>query len=470
MTSISNAKALIADGKSVNVVRQDFMAGHGKANSRDKLSRQIPGNGQILSVYDCERLYASNSLAANIIDIIPEDLTRAGWTLKCDNKELKKEIESKWRKLKTKDKFQQLHADARLYGDGFMSIGIVAADSDNAQLANEIDVKKIKRIPYINTFNTQKVTQLYINEDMFSENFGEAEGFDVTRLSQTGKDIMSGTATAQNERMHRSRIIHEQGKRFEGETKGRSILEKHYDIITVMDTSLWSVGQILYDFAFKVYKTDDVEGLKNEDKATLLSMLDYMFQTEALAIIKKEEELTKESTNVSGMKDLLDYGWDYLAGAVRMPKTVLKGQEAGTLTGAQYDVMNYYARVASIQENRLRPQLEYLTRLLMWCSDECGPSIDPDTVEWAIEFNPLWSLDSKTDAEVRKLTAETDKIYIENGVILPEDVKEARFGRFGVTDTSKFNADSLDLSQEDIDRLAEQVASAYNANRAKNNE
>lgn len=93
--------------------------------------------------------------------------------------------------------------------------------------------------------------------------------------------------------------------RFEGETKGRSIFESLYDIITVMDTSLWSVGQILYDFAFKVYKTDDIDALNKDDKANLTAMLDFMFRTEALAIIKGDEQLTKESTNVSGMKDLL---------------------------------------------------------------------------------------------------------------------------------------------------------------------
>lgn len=435
-----------------HVTRNDFMVGHGKANSRDKLSRQRPGNAQIIGIKECEDLYASNSIAKNIIDIIPEDLVRAGWILKCENKELKNSIESKWRQLKAKDKFQQLYADCRLYGDGFLSIGTVLGNDDSANLSSEIKTDKLKKIPYINTFNTQKVTQLYFNEDMFSDRFGQVEFFGINRESQISQEILSGTTSISTEIVHHSRIIHEQGMRFEGETKGHSLFESLYDVITVMDTSLWSVGQMLYDFSFKVYKTDAVEGMKQEDKAVLTSMLDYMFRTEALAIIKGDEELKKESTSISGVKDLLDYGWDYLSGAVRMPKTVLKGQESGTITGAQYDVMNYYARISSIQENRLRPQLEYLTRLLMWCSEECGPSTDPDSVEWSIEFNPLWSLDSKTDAEVRKLTAESDQIYITNGVVDPDEIKEARFGRFGVQNSTKFNSDSMDL-----DKLATEV-------------
>ncbi|HAK1019837.1 TPA: DUF1073 domain-containing protein, partial [Listeria monocytogenes] len=226
MYSIDKAKQAKIDSKIVN--RNDFMVGHGKANSRDKLTRQTPGNGQKLDLKACENLYASNSIAMNIVDIISEDMVRAGWSLKTDNKEMKKNIESKWRKLKTKDRFQKLYADKRLYGDGFLSIGVVSSNREQADLSTAIDPKTIKSIPYINTFNTQKVTQLYLNQDMFSEHFGEVEFFEVNRVSQLGEEILSGTTASTSEQIHRSRIIHEQGLRFEGETKGRSIFESLY--------------------------------------------------------------------------------------------------------------------------------------------------------------------------------------------------------------------------------------------------
>ena len=63
--------------------------------------------------------------------------------------------------------------------------------------------------------------------------------------------------------------------------------------------------------------------------------------------------------------------------------------------------MNYYSRITAIQENQLRPHLEYLMRCLMWAEDECGGRLDPDSIEWSVEFNPLWNVDSKTDAEIR---------------------------------------------------------------------
>ncbi|MBC2077670.1 DUF1073 domain-containing protein [Listeria booriae] len=445
--------------------RNDFMLGNGKAGPKDNLTRQRPGAAKILTFNDCKNLYASNGIVKNIIDIIPEDMTRAGWTLKTDNKEVKKAIESKWRQLKTKDKFQKLFADDRLYGDGYISIGAVSNNVDNgANLNQAIDTTKLKSVPYLNAFSAQKVSRFHTNEDMFSADYGEVEKFEVSRMSRIGEHIMAtgGMSVTTQELVHRSRILHQQSFRFEDEPDGRSVLEGLYDIITVMDTSLWSVGQILYDYAFKVFKSDKVDSMTKKDKAEIGMLMDYKFRTEALALIGANEDLKKESTSTTGMKDLLDYGWDYLSGVVRMPKSVLRGQEAGTLTGAQYDVMNYYARVSSMQENQLRPHLEYLTRLLMCCDDDAGPKIDPDSFEWAIEFNPLWSVDSKTDAEIRKLTAEADKVYIDSGVLDPDEVYDTRFGRFGVENTSKFNADSLD----DIDEIAKKALEAYNANRA----
>ncbi len=306
----------------------------------------------------------------------------------------------------------------------------------------ELDPKKLKRIDYIHPFSGTKVQDFILNEDMFSPDYGEVSFFRINRRSKVGEQIAGIT----NDNVHASRLIHDQTRRLEDEYRGLPLLVPLYDIITVLDTSLWSVGQILYDFAFKVYKADGIEEMSTSDKYDLGMIMDYMFRTEALAVIGKDEELKKETTNTAGIKDLLDYVWDYLAGAVRMPKTVIKGQEAGTITGAQYDVMNYYSRIAAMQENEMRPNLERLISLIMQ-SEEFG-RIDPDKVEWKVKFNPLWHVDSKTDADIRKTIAETDQIYITQGVLTVDEVRETRFGQFGLTNELKFSGDALEWEQK----------------------
>lgn len=432
-------------------MRNDFMVGPGhKGYGKDMMVRQHPGIRRRLTDAEISELYATNKIVQNIIEIPAEDMTRNWFTLRMDDEKLKRNIMSKLADLKAREAFQKMRAFQRLRGDGFISIG--ARQVNKWQPHEPLDVNKLKGIDYIHAFSGQKVKDFILNEDVFSPKYGQAEFFTLNRNSKTGTMIAGDTET----RVHISRLLHDQALRLEDETRGQPILEPLYDIIQVMDTGLWSVGQILYDFAFKIYKAEGIEDIEKEEKAELTALADFMFKTEALAIIGKEEDLKKESTNTSGLKDMLDYVWDMLSGAVRMPKSVIKGQEAGTIAGAQYDVMNYYARIAAHQENEMKPLLERLIRLLMWAEDELGGRIDPDSLEWEIKFNPLWQVDPKTDAEIRKIVAETDNIYLLNGVITPDELRETRFGQFGLTEELKFSGDSADL-----DAMAKHVYQAW---------
>lgn len=447
MPSVKKQAKLLTLDKASNF-RNDFMMGNGKGYARDNLTRQIPSNGKSLTYVDLENLYKTNSMAKNIIDIPSEDLTRSGWNLKMKDANLKALYESKLRQLKAKDRIEKLFMYERLYGDGFVSIGTV--EKSNYSLAEPLKLDNLKKIPYLNAFSSKKISNRVVNENVFDERYGQIESFE---LNNTGSQIVMMKNPTQ--KIHYSRVLHQQNLRFEDDIEGTSLLENLYDILTVVDTSVWSVGQILFDYIFKVYKSKDVDSLTDDQKALIEMKADYRFRTEALALIHTDESLHKETSQIGGIGELLDFVWDYLAGSAKMPKTVLKGQESGTISGAQYDVMNYYSRIAAIQENQLRPHLEYLVRLLMSATEECGGYINADEVEWSIEFNPLWNVDSKTDAEIRKITAETDAIYINNGVIDPDEVKASRFARFGVTETSKFNADSID--DKNLSDLADEV-------------
>ncbi|MBT2603753.1 DUF1073 domain-containing protein [Bacillus sp. ISL-53] len=430
--------------------RNDFMIGGGKGNSKDALVRQQPAMRRILTDIDLSNLYANNRIIQNIIDIPAEDMTRSWFSLRMEDEKLKNDIMGKLADLNVKEAFKKMRSYERLRGDGFISLGVT--QTTPFELADKLDEKKLKRLDYIHAFSGMKVNDFILNEDMFDINYGQVEMFQINRRSRMGNQI----AGLSQENVHASRLIHDQTRRLEDEYKGQSLLEPLYDIITILDTSLWSVGQMLYDFAFKIYKSEGIEGMNSQDKNELGMLMDYMFRTEALAIIGKDEELKKETTNTAGIKDLLDYVWDMLAGAARMPKTVIKGQEAGTIAGAQYDVMNYYSRIAAHQENELKPHLERIIRLLLWSQDELGGAIDPDSLEWEIKFNPLWNVDSKTDAEIRKIAAETDQIYITNGVVTTDEVRESRFGQFGLTNELNFSGD-----QADLEKMAKDVYSAW---------
>lgn len=442
---------LDAARKQAGQMREDFMTGHGKGGEKDMLVRQQPNLRQKLSDADITNIYANNRIVQNIIDIPAEDMTRSWFTLRMKDDKLGNDIMSRLADLNVKDAFKKMRQYERLRGDGFISLGVT--QKTGFTLNSELKDDQLKKVDYLHAFSGMKVISFLTNEDMFSPKYGQVERFKIRRRSSK-----SGIIVPQLEEtiIHSSRFLHDQTRRLEDEERGQSLLEPMYDIIKVLDTSLWSVGQILYDYTFKVYKANGLDELSKADKQELSMLYDFMFRTEALAMIDPTEELKKESTNTTGINNLLDFVWDYLSGAARMPKTVIKGQEAGTIAGAQYDVMNYYSRIAASQENEMKPLLERLIRMLLWAENEPGGHVNPDSLEWEIKFNPLWSVDAKTDAEIRKLSAETDAIYITHGVHTADDVREARFGQFGFAEEIKLSGDSADYEQ-----MAKEVYGAW---------
>ena len=434
-------------------LRSDFMQGNGKANSKDKLTRQVAGARRKLSQDELSALYADSRIVQNIIEIPAEDMTRNWFTLRMKDENLARDIMSKLADLKAKQAFKKMRSYERLRGDGFISLGVT--QGSKFTLNDPLDMKRLYSVDYLHAFSSLKVNEFLINEDMFDVKYGQLEELRINRASKNGTQTIESESA-----VHISRLLHDQTRRLEDDYQGQSLLEPMYDILTVLDTSLWSVGQILHDFTFKVYSSKDIENLDSKDKQQLSMLMDFMFRTEALAMIGEGETLTKQSTSVSGIKDLLDYVWDILSGAARMPKTVIKGQESGTITGAQYDVMNYYSRIVADQENDMKPLLEKLIRMLLMSEKELGGRIDPDSIEWEIKFNPLWSVDSKTDAEIRKIVAETDQIYLVNGIIMADELRETRFGQFGLTDELKFSGDSVDL-----EKMANEIYGSYKENR-----
>ncbi|WP_369595615.1 DUF1073 domain-containing protein [Lysinibacillus pakistanensis] len=432
--------------------KEDFMQGHGKAGAKDKLTRQVPGVRRKLTHAEISELYADNPIVQNIVDIPAEDMTRHWFTLRMKDEQLARDIMGRLADLKAKDAFMKMRMYERMRGDGFISLGV--SQKAHFELKAPLKLDSLLTIDYLHPFSSIKVSELLINDDVFDNNYGKLENLRINRASRSGIQAVETESL-----VHYSRVLHDQTRRLEDEEQGMSLLESLYDAITVLDTSLWSMGQILHDFTFKVYGSEDVKNISPVEQKEMSMLLDFMFRAESLAIIGAGETLTKQSTPISGIKELLDFAWGYTAAAARMPKSVIKGQEAGTLTGAQYDIMNYYARITSAQENEMKPLLERLIRMLLWAENEPGGRIDPDTVEWEIKFNPLWSVDSKTDAEIRKIVAETDQIYVSNGVISADEIRETRFGQFGVSDDFKFSGDDAQWK-----RMANEVYSAWKEN------
>ncbi|TDN21741.1 anti-CBASS protein Acb1 family protein, partial [Lactobacillus crispatus] len=103
--------------------------------------------------------------------------------------------------------------------------------------------------------------------------------------------------------------------------------------------------------------------------------------------------------------------------ACGIPKSVLTGEQAGTLAGASQDVINYYDSIKAIQTNLLKPEIEQITRILMYANGD-----DPDQLDWKIVFNDLQTMDVNTSSETSIIHTNAYSCFIPHVVLTPSGV------------------------------------------------
>ena len=436
-TSRGSVYRTINNKNKIKQKRADFWEGGGKGGVTDPLERQRPSRyTRRLSQEHITKIYKGNRIFQNIVDIPAEDMTREWIDIETENDELRQFILGKLKQLNAQEAFEKMCSYERLRGDGFISIGVTERGAPD--IREPIEPNSLISVDYLHPFSSNKMSNIILDYDVFSYKYGDIESYSLL-----------GVKGSQDQRIvDPSRIMHLSTIRMEDEKWGFSIYEPLYDILNVFDTALWSVGQVLFDLTFKVMKSKDASHMTKSEIQEARMLMDYMFRTEALALIEPDEELSRDSVNIGGLDSMLDFVWEVLSGASRMPKSHILGQQAGTITGAQYDSLNYYARIAGQQENFLRGKLEYLIKLIL-ASEQAREELGEGEQEWELKFRPLWRLDEKTDAEIRQLNAEIDEKYMQNGVISPDEVREKRFELQGFIQELDIDEDSLeDINNE----------------------
>lgn len=142
------------------------------------------------------------------------------------------------------------------------------------------------------------------------------------------------------------------------------------------------------------------------------------------------ESFTRQSSSVSGLPEMRDRFASSVAKAARMPETVLFGTApSGLNTDGESGIQGWHKRVRAYQTHSLRRELEKLYKVL-WCSRQ-GPSGGEEPESWRVEFPPLDEPGEREVAELRKMVAETDAIYLDRAVRSPDQVARSRDGAAG---------------------------------------
>ena len=125
----------------------------------------------------------------------------------------------------------------------------------------------------------------------------------------------------------------------------------------------------------------------------------------------------RDSYSFGGIPEILEKMMLRLAAAARIPVSLLMGQApAGMNATGESDIRFFYDQIKAEQEF-LKSKIEHLVKIIL--GDEKALI--------TIEFPALWQMTETQKLELKRLEAEIDRIYLQEGVLLPEEVALKRF-------------------------------------------
>lgn len=200
--------------------------------------------------------------------------------------------------------------------------------------------------------------------------------------------------------------------------------------------------------------TYSVSGLKTNMQGTLQAGGAEMFKridlfnalrdnSGSMMIDKETEEWFNVTTPLSTIDQLQAQAQEHMAAICGIPIVKLLGiQPAGLNASSEGEIRCFYDWIAAYQELFFTSNLHRLIGFIML---DLWGEVDEDII---FTFEPLWSLDEKTLAEIRKIEAETDQLLIDSGVITNAEAR-ARVAGDPDTPYAGLNADEVPEPPED---------------------
>lgn len=384
-------------------IRLDFMdAGNDRRHQKlnDVVIPYVNGEQDYSKI---NQVFHTNGIARKIVVKVAEDATRNGFRLVIPDDEQKQAV---YQKKLDSLMMQTVQRDELIYqrrdGDAYVTYGI--QEKDMTDSSEPIDPTNIQDVTFVHAFGQANVLKAYTNDDPTSPNYGKEDTL-VVRQTKTGSKIndqgvpIPQAVNDKKIQIDKSRYSHISLDKYEGDLTGTSIICSCWDQLLVLDNALEATGKILREYEIKAFKSDAYFQLTKDLRSKFREKLEYGMDNESVLMLGSNEDIQKITSSLGGIESLLTFAWQDLASACNIPKSVLTGEQAGTLSGATQDVANYYDGVKATQEELLKPQIEQLVRLLFYAENVGDGYEDPDSIDWHIEFKPLWSPDDKTQSE-----------------------------------------------------------------------
>jgi phage-related protein (TIGR01555 family) len=425
-------------------------------SSKDKRLGTSFGAGNGITWPEAMAMWREDDLAARVIEVPPNEMLRQGWRLCIGSDRAAKDREEATvtlcDELGLDDKLALGLCYERAYGGGALFLGV----RDGRMLTEPVNENAIRGLDWITTIEPRELTPVGWYADPKAPRFGDVA---IWRYTPTppGPNAAGSTASSYSSiDIHESRLATFPGIKVsalqvaQAYGWGASALDRVYAVLRDFASAWAGAGLIAADFAPPVFKMKGLNEVIAQDKGSILrnrlAAIELARGLARVALIDADrEEYKRETVNIAGLPELLDKFAARFAAAADMPLTLLMGTSPGGLNATgDSDIRFFYDRMKSAQIKKLLPRLRKVVKYLLLATGG-----EPD--HWSIEFNPLWQPSAKEVADTRQVHATTDAVYLQWGVLTPDEVRDSRFSGDGY-------GDEVQIDDEDDEYLDPELA------------
>ncbi|WP_313449651.1 DUF1073 domain-containing protein [Atlantibacter hermannii] len=405
------------------------------------------GNMDSFPGYPYLSMMAQKPEYRKMVGTIAEEMTRKWIKLKTvgddDKSDRVKQLYDALERYHVRDKFREAAEHDGYFGGGQIYIDVlspknVSAWTDDNELQSKLFISE-KKIPKGSLKGFQVIEPVWTYPGVYNaQNPLSPDFYKPTEWFVMGKTV------------HASRMIDFVSRQVPDLLKasynfrGLSLIQIAEPYVNNWLRTRDSVSDMIHSFSIPVIGTDMSQVLQGGGAENLLMRL-MMFnqcRDNRGAFAKdnnKEQPETVEFVNapLSGLDMLQAQAQEQMASVSSIPLVKLLGiTPNGLNASSDGEIRVFYDYIHSLQQSIFKTPLKRVLDVIQL--SEFG-DIDPDIY---FEFEPLYEMSAKEKAEIRKIDADTDAVYVTAGVLSGNEVREK------IADDPDSPYHSLDLSDE----------------------
>lgn len=416
----------------------EIQATDGKGN-RKRITTGLLGTIATLSTSDRENLRHGNFLFGNLVEKLPEAMCDRFVEYHCDNPEL-----TEWMQTKLQEVKPYIHEALETAREQRgAALVIYPIESNDLTISDPLDIERIKDIDGYNVLSSEEIFAHQWEGDISSKNYGNIKNWKIQNnfYSDLAIDDPNKLKTVLDT-FDASRIIPFYSRKVSNRIKrenngwGFSTIDRAFFKLANFDQASDTIAASIQNFNQTILFIKDLTariaaGKREQVKEhiRMVAMLQSVLGLLALdANNEKYELLSRDYSNIDKM---LEHLAQMAAGASDIPLTLLLNRSSsGGATGGGINNDNGKAierdwskYVSARQSVDMMPQIIRLIDIWHKCQNNPAKGIPPKKYE--IKKPAIFQLTEREEAEIDKIEAEINDIYLKYQVIEALEMAEA---------------------------------------------